>query len=108
MFRIASEGLLAFVYFLVFVYTNSVIEYADDGYFDKRKNRVILSTDSYSLEEVNLLYKALTEKFNLDCYINKHGDNGYIIAIATRSMATLQALLNNRMPIMMRHKIGLD
>ena len=80
---------------------------SDDGYIDKRRNRVILSTDSYSLEEVNLLSKALTENFNLDCFVNKHGDNGYILAIATGSTATLQALLNNRMPIMMKYKIGL-
>lgn len=80
---------------------------SDDGYYDKKNKRVIISTDSYTLDEVNALLKALTEKFNLSCYVNKHGDSGYILSIATRSVPVLQTLLAPVMPAMMKHKVDL-
>jgi hypothetical protein len=53
------------------------------------------------------LSKVLTEKFNLSCYVNKHGDSGHILAIATRSVPLLQTLLAPVIPAMMKHKVNL-
>jgi hypothetical protein len=41
----------------------------DDGYW--QGNGVHLCTDSFTMEEINLLVKTLTEKFNLECTLNK-------------------------------------
>lgn len=79
----------------------------DDGYFDKKGQRILLSTDSYSLEEVNILLGVLSNKFNLSCYANKHGE-GYTIAIAKKSLPILQTYLEPIMPSMMRSKLGLS
>jgi hypothetical protein len=80
---------------------------ADDGTLDKSTNRVILSTDCFSLEEVTLLVDGLNDKWNLECYKIKMTNGGYRIAIPRRSLPILQSLLGPIMPPMMRHKIGL-
>jgi LAGLIDADG DNA endonuclease family len=41
---------------------------ADDGTFDKSNQTVILCTDSFTLEEVELLINVLNDKWNLECY----------------------------------------
>lgn len=77
----------------------------DDGTFSKDR-AVVLYTNSFSLDEVNLLISVLTNKFNLKCTVNKNrGD--YLIRISSKSLGELQNLLKNIMPPMMLHKIGL-
>lgn len=78
----------------------------DDGGFNKRDRVVVISTQSFSKEEVNLLISVLNQKFGLNCTINKN-TNGFVIRIPSKSLPILQALLKNIMPGMMVHKIGL-
>lgn len=78
----------------------------DDGSYCKRHHKLILATNSYSLEEINLLTNSLVDKFNLVCTINK-SNSGYVIVIPPSSMPNLKSLLANVMPSMMRHKIDL-
>lgn len=80
---------------------------ADDGCFDKTNSIVIICTDSFSFEEVQLLANTLSDKWNLQCYIIKKNNNKYRIHIPRRSLEILQNLLKDIMPPMMRHKIGL-
>jgi hypothetical protein len=77
---------------------------ADDGYWCG--NGVHLCTESFTIEEVNLLVKTLTEKFNLECSLNKRS-NSFRIRISSKSIPKLQNLLAPHMPSMMRYKIGL-
>jgi hypothetical protein len=81
----------------------------DDGSWCKQGRKVILCTESFTLEDVNLLLNVLNDKFNLKCYINKKGTghNGYRIIIPSYSIPVLQNLLALHMPSMMKHKIGL-
>ena len=79
----------------------------DDGYFDKRGRAVVIATQGFSPEEVNLLGKILTDKFNLKCSINL-SNGGFIVRISAKSLLVLQSLLSPVMPPMMRHKIGLS
>nr|QWC53663.1 LAGLIDADG homing endonuclease [Rhizoctonia solani] len=78
---------------------------ADDGGFDKSTGRIRLSTNSFTLEEVNLLASILNKKWDLKCAV--HYNNGHVINIAARSVPAVQALLKDIMPSMMKHKIGL-
>jgi hypothetical protein len=78
----------------------------DDGSFCKRDRAIVLSTQGFSLQEVELLLKVLTDKFNLKCAINKNG-KAFVIRISTKSIPHIQSLLKDIMPPMMLHKIGL-
>lgn len=79
---------------------------ADDGSWIKSERRVVLATNCFTLEEINLLSKILVEKFNLTNYIRKH-KSGCVIVINRKSVPVLQDLLTAVMPSMMAHKIGL-
>ena len=79
---------------------------ADDGGFNKLYRAVVLSTQSFTLEEVKLLVNVLNSKWDLNCTINKK-DNAFVIRIPAKSLPVLQALLAPHMPPMMRHKIDL-
>jgi hypothetical protein len=78
----------------------------DDGGWNKQCRYVVLCTDCFSLEEVNLLINILNDKFDLKCYSLKRG-RGYRIIIPSYSVPVLQSLLKDIMPTMMLHKIGL-
>jgi len=78
----------------------------DDGSFCKRYRVVILNTQGFRLEEVNLLAQILNDKFTLNCTINKNR-NSYVIRIPKKSLPILQALLKRHMPSMMLYKLGL-
>jgi len=78
----------------------------DDGCHSERDRVVYLSTNSFTLAEVQLLVSVLTDKFGLECTINKN-NGGFRIRISSKSLPVLQSLLKDIMPSMMRHKIGL-
>ena len=78
----------------------------DDGNFDKTNRCIILSTNSFSFDEVQLLVSVLADKFGLKCTINKQG-SAFRIRISRKSLAELQNLLKDIMPKAMMHKIGL-
>jgi hydroxymethylpyrimidine pyrophosphatase-like HAD family hydrolase len=77
----------------------------DDGTISQ-DGAVVLYTNSFSVDEVNLLVSVLTNKFNLNCTLNLN-QGKYIIRISGKSLSDLQNLLKNIMPPMMLHKIGL-
>lgn len=76
---------------------------SDDGGFCPKSKRVTLATNSFTLEEDQLLAQTLEVKFNLICHINKLG-NGIVIRISSKSLPVLQELLKNKMPSMMLYK----
>ncbi len=78
----------------------------DDGGFCKTSRRVTLNTQSFTLEEVNLLVKTLIDKWSLKCAVYKD-KNGFVIKISSKSLVVLQSLLKDIMPPMMKYKIGL-
>jgi hypothetical protein len=78
----------------------------DDGSFCNSTHRVRISTESYTLAEVDLLVKTLNDKWNLKCYKVK-SYNSYRIVIPRKSLKDLQSLLKDVIPSMMLHKIGL-
>lgn len=82
---------------------------SDDATFDKTNSVVVICTDSFSLEEVELLVKTLNDKWSLNCYIKKitKTKSGYRITIPRKSLPVLQSLLKDIMPPMMLYKIGL-
>ena len=76
----------------------------DDGCWCNKG--VHLCTNSFTLEEVNLLVKALYDNYNLKCSICLGGGSvGNVIRISSKSVPHLQTLLSPIMPSMMRHKI---
>lgn len=79
---------------------------ADDGSWNKPQRYVSLSTESFTLAEVELLIKVLNTKFNLSCYKSRNGA-AYKIIIPSYSVPVLQNLLSPHIPPMFQHKIGL-
>lgn len=79
---------------------------SDDGSFDKRSGAILLHTQGFTLEQVQLLVKTLNEKFDLRSSINK-SRLAFTIRISSKSLANLQKLLTPHMPNMMLYKIGL-
>jgi len=71
----------------------------DDGYWCN--NGVHLCTNSFTLDEINLLVKVLTEKFTLKCSISANK----VIRISSKSVPHLRTLLTPMMPSMMQYKI---
>jgi LAGLIDADG DNA endonuclease family len=78
----------------------------DDGTYCKKHKYIRLATNSFTLQEVELLLGVLRTKFNLDCYIVEDR-SGYVTTITARSVLDLQPILKPIMPISMMHKIGL-
>jgi len=73
---------------------------ADDGSWNKPGKFTVLCTDSFTLEEVELLIEVLNTKFHLKCYKCRQGI-GYRIIIPSYSIPVLQNLLSSHMPPMM-------
>jgi LAGLIDADG DNA endonuclease family len=72
---------------------------ACDGSYSRRDGVITLSTDSYTLVEVQQLQTILLEKFGINSTIGTHGKAGqYLIRIAKGSMARLQSLIALDMP----------
>ena len=64
-----------------------------DGGFCKRNRAIILSTQGFSLQEVELLVKVLTETFHLKCFASAVGgmQNSYFF-MGLRSLKKIGAL----------------
>lgn len=78
----------------------------DDGTFNKRDKLIRIATNSFILQEVNLLLDGLREKFNLKCRAIKDY-TGYVINIYPESIPYLQEILEPLMPSMMKYELGL-
>lgn len=79
---------------------------ADDGSWNKVNKYLTLCTDSFNLNEVELLIKVLNKKYSLNTYKVKNGLN-YRIIIPAYSILLLQELVSNHIPPMFKYKIGL-
>lgn len=79
----------------------------EKGSFNKKHNYINIDTNSYTLQEVDLLLGVLRSKFNLNCTM-KEERIGYTITIAASSISHIQSLLKPIMPSIMLHKIGLN
>lgn len=78
----------------------------EDGTFEKSSQRVILCTESFAIDEVEVLIRVLNSKWDLNSYKSKRGAS-YRIAIPRKSLPIMQNLCKLHMPVMMMHKIGL-
>jgi hypothetical protein len=78
----------------------------DDGTYCKKYKYIRIATNSYTLQEIDLLLGVLKTKFNLTCYAIQDR-TGYVITIAAKSVIYLQPTLKPLMPSSMMHKIGL-
>jgi hypothetical protein len=78
----------------------------DDGSWSKLQRLIILCTESFTKDKVELLINVLNSKWDLKCYKQKRGES-YRIVIPAYSVPKLQALLKDIMPPVMLHKIGL-
>jgi len=79
----------------------------DDGGFNNVQGSLILNTQSFTKEEVELLAKTLNGKWDLNCTINKKGPH-FVIRIPSKSLPILQNLLKDIIPPMMKrvgHKV---
>jgi hypothetical protein len=79
----------------------------DDGTYCKKYKYIRLATNSFTLQEVELLLGVLRSKFNLDCYLVQDR-SGYVTTITAKSVLDLQPILKPIMPNSMMHKIGLN
>lgn len=78
----------------------------DDGTFHNRAKIVILCTNSFLESEVDSLMLVLTNKFDLGCRKDKHG-NGFRIVIRTSSLEKLRELVHSHIHSTMLYKLGL-
>jgi len=80
-----------------------------DGTFEKSGGVTILCTDSFTVNEVELLRSISLDKFNIDSTLVSRGAGleQYRIRIAKESMPTLQKLLSPHIPSTMLYRIGL-
>lgn len=79
---------------------------SDDGGWAKPGVRI--STNCFSLTEVELLVRILKNKFNLDCTIQHlKFSNNYSIYIKGSSMPTLRKIIGPHMHPSMKYKLGL-
>ncbi len=72
----------------------------DDGCFwrSSKTNRVVyLSTECFTLAEINLLVSVLTQKFGLKCTINQN-NSGFRIIISAESMSDYKTYYRRTCP----------
>ena len=78
----------------------------DDGGLAKPGLRI--ATNSFKLEEVQILVKILNNKYNLDCTIQELKDIGkYSIYIKGSSISKLRDIVLPHFHPSMHHKLGL-
>jgi len=78
---------------------------ASDACFDKSQGTVRISTESFTLDEVNTLREVILHRYSINssCYYHKPG---YIIYIPKREVPKLQALVGPHIPSMMAYREG--
>lgn len=81
----------------------------DDGY--KHGKGIVLSTESFSLDEIELLKKVLELKFELKVTIHNRqssgGELGYRLYISSKSYDKLLSLIQPYFIPSMNYKLGL-
>ena len=75
----------------------------DDGCFNK--NKLDLSTYSFSLDEVKLLQKALNSKFNIESNFYRDRDKGYRMYFTVASTQKLSHLIRPYIITSMEYKL---
>jgi hypothetical protein len=75
----------------------------DDG--AKDRSSFVLCTDSFSMEEVNILAEALRNNFNLDCTVRRNGIKAFRINIRANSIELFRTLVSPYFHSSMRYKI---
>lgn len=77
-----------------------------DGFLIK-EGGVMLCTDSFTKEHVQLLADALTSRFGLSCTLRKRGDDAYRLYILKSSLPELRAIAGSFFVPSMLYKLGL-
>jgi hypothetical protein len=82
---------------------------ASDGHFILREGVVRISTDNFTLAEVELLQTILFNKFGIKSTRshNGSGKEQYRIIISKASMPAFQSLIASHIPPMMAYRAGL-
>jgi hypothetical protein len=80
---------------------------ACDGTYNKLRGCIHLCTDSFTLDEVNLLRSVLLERFGIESTINLANRVQYRIRIPKDQVLKLQALIKNIIPLSMAYRIGI-
>jgi LAGLIDADG DNA endonuclease family len=80
---------------------------ASDSGFNKKHGILVISTESFLFEEVQILSSILQKKYNIHNTINTHGKNKFVIRIAKSSMGSLQTIVTPFFPPSMKYRIGL-
>ena len=81
-----------------------------DGSYHKVSKGVVLCTDSFKKEEVELLLSVLQTKFNLICIIQKAPSktlNRFRIYISAKSLPILRELVQSNFHQTMLYKLGI-
>ena len=81
-----------------------------DGSYHKVSKGVVLCTDSFTREEIELLISVLETKFNLICTIQKapsKNSNRFRIYISAKSVPILRTLVQSHFHPTMLYKLGI-
>jgi hypothetical protein len=80
-----------------------------DSSFNKRDCCIQITTDSFTLSEVDLLRSLLLDQLNIESTRNANGkgQDQYIIRIPKREVPKVQELVEPFMPHSMRYRVGL-
>jgi len=81
-----------------------------DGTFDKSRNRVIICTDNFTIENIKSLQDVLLNKFNIDSYLKSAGNvdkDQRRIVIPKRELIKFQDLIKPHLHESMYYRIGL-
>jgi hypothetical protein len=81
---------------------------AGDGSFNQQYRCIILCTDSFSRDEVDLLRSALLDNFGINSTRNIIRPNQYRIRIPSEEVPKVQPLVKHHLPAMMAYRIGLE
>lgn len=79
-----------------------------DGNYHKTKQIIRLCTNSYSKKEVELLAKALYNKFNLESRLEHVRNNQFILIIRKNQVPIIQNLVKDHIHPSMLYRIGLN
>jgi len=78
-----------------------------DGMYRKDRGGVVICTDSFTLQDTELLVNVLVNKYGLSASIQTHRENVYRIYIHKKSLDKLRDLIKPYFVSCMKYKIGL-